>query len=243
MERRAETVARVALLGTVDRRSGIMTVATECEQANFDFQELLRRLEGVRYAVFDLDGTLYDARDFERPALAAVAGWLEQRSQRQLSGLCEALWSRRESQRHRPGLFDDILAEFSLPLAWGAECAQRFHAYSGKELGAAPSLAVVLRELVSRRCRLALVSNGYPDVQSRKLERLGVSDIFDRQVFCRPDRPEQLKPSEWGWIQLAQWRSGNPAVHVGDDPVDEAFARAGAAQFVNFVFRNRCNEN
>lgn len=35
-----------------------------------DPARLLRELDGAAKIVFDLDGTLYDTRDFERPALA-----------------------------------------------------------------------------------------------------------------------------------------------------------------------------
>lgn len=200
-------------------------------------------LAGESRIVFDLDGTIYDPRDFERPALASVADWLRERSGRALDGLTRALWLRREANRHRAGLFDEALAEFGLPVAWGEECARRFHEYPAAELAGAGSLKGLLSDLRSERRRLALVSNGYPEVQQRKLDRLGLAGLFDVCVICDPRVPEQLKPSRWAWSRLADWRGAHPATHVGDDPVDAAFATAGDASYVYFCFRNPLHED
>lgn len=200
--------------------------------------ELLEALSPESRIVFDLDGTLYDTRDFERPALASVVDWLSEKSGRQLSGMARALSSRRESDRHRPGLFDDLLKECGLPETWGEECFRRFHAYSGVELERAASLKEQVADLRSGGRRMALVSNGDPALQQRKLARLDLVDAFDICVYCDPRQPEQLKPSSWAWTQLAEWRSISPAVYVGDDAVDAAFAAAGGARFVPFRFRS-----
>jgi len=196
-------------------------------------------LEGASRVVFDLDGTLYDTRDFERPALASVVEWLRLRSGEPLDGLLSRLWSRRESARHERGLFDALLAECGLPVEWGAECAKRFHDHPGIELAQSNSLRSDLEALRSDNCRLALVSNGYPDLQQRKLRLLGMRNLFDVCIYCDPRRPAQLKPSEWAWTELGPWRSTHAVVHVGDDPVDSAFAVAGGARFIEFRFRSR----
>ena len=154
---------------------------------------------GESRIVFDLDGTLFDPCDFERPALASVADWLRDRSGRALDGLTRALWMRREANRHRAGLFDETLAEFDLPITWGVECARRFHDYPAAELANTISLKGLLSDLRSESCRLALVSNGYPELQRRKLDRLGVAGLFDVCVICDPRVPDQLKPSHWAW--------------------------------------------
>ena len=201
-------------------------------------EALLQALAPESKIVFDLDGTLYDPRDFERPALASVVDWLIEKSGRPLPGMMQTLWSRRETDRHRPGLFDDLLTEHGLPAAWGEECFRRFHSHPGVELERAASLKQQLDELRSGGRRMALVSNGDPAMQQRKLARLDLRGSFDICVYCDPRRPERLKPSFWAWTQLAAWRSTSPAVHVGDDAVDAEFAAAGAARFVPFRFRS-----
>jgi FMN phosphatase YigB (HAD superfamily) len=202
-------------------------------------EALLAKVSAASRIVFDLDGTLYDTRDFERPALAAVVDWLRSRSGQPLLGLLHALWFRRESERHRTGLFDDLLAEYGLPISWGRECARRFHEYPGAELQRANSLKGQLEALCADDRRLALVSNGYAELQQRKLAQLQLGSMFDICVFCDPRRPDQLKPSAWAWAALTEWRSEMPTVYVGDDPVDSAFAMAGGARFVQFRFRSR----
>ena len=205
--------------------------------------QFLSELDDLHRIAFDLDGTLYDARDFERPALAAVVEWLRERSGESLDGMCEALYARRESERHRPGLFDDLLGQYRLPPEWGSECAARFHAYPGKELAGAPSLRDDLLDLRARGCRLALVTNGRAPVQQRKLRLLGFGEMFDACIYCEPLRREHLKPASWGWEQLRAWRGDLPAGYVGDDPVDALFAAAGQARFVRHVFRNNTYGN
>jgi len=206
-------------------------------------EQLFAELSGVPRIVFDLDGTIYDTRDFERPALASVFDWIRDRSGQPLDGLLQALWFRRESDRHRPGLFDESLAEFGLPVSWGAECATRFHDYAGDELAHAYSLSKWLRELCSQDCRLALVSNGRAALQKRKITLLGLGDIFDICIYCDPRIPDQLKPSAWAWSQLAAWESTLPTVYVGDDPVDAEFAVAGHVDFIPFSFRSPLYED
>jgi len=200
--------------------------------------ELLAVLQPYPRVAFDLDGTIYDTRDFERPALAAVAAWLRERSARELPGIMEALWTRRERDRHAPGLFDEQLALHGLPLEWGAECRERFHAHGAEELESAASLRPLLDTLECQGIRIALVSNGPPALQQRKLERLGVVGTFDARIYCDPAMPERLKPSPWAWQQLAGWRGADETAYVGDDAVDAAFAAAGNARFVDFRFRS-----
>jgi FMN phosphatase YigB (HAD superfamily) len=203
-----------------------------------ELARLDRALDGAERLVFDLDGTLYDTRDFERPALAAVCQWLRERSGKSLSGAEQALWKRREADRHRPGLFDELLREHALPVSWGAECLQRFHAYPGRELERSDSLRPMLTELRARGRALALVTNGWRQLQQRKLESLGLKQLFERVVYCEPARPEELKPSRWAWNELEHWRGAATALYIGDDPIDAAFAASGGAGFVEFRFRS-----
>ena len=217
----------MALLAGTDGRRFAVTPA-----------QLLQQIGDVPRVVFDLDGTIYDTRDFERPALAAVAAWLREVSSQPLEGLVQALWQRRETDRHKPGLFDDLLARYGLPQSWGAECARRFHDYPAPELEQAQSLRRQLGELRAAQIRLALVSNGYERLQQRKLTLLGLRDMFEVCIFCDPRRPQQLKPAPWALSRLADWRAALPLRYVGDDPVDADFALAGGVPFVRFCFRS-----
>jgi FMN phosphatase YigB (HAD superfamily) len=206
--------------------------------SNPEIARLETALNGAERLVFDLDGTLYDTRDFERPALASVCEWLRERSGKPLPGAQQALWQRRETDRHRPGLFDDLLREYGLPLEWGAECLRRFHAYPGRELAQSDSLRPLLLGLRARGRGLGLVTNGSRDLQQRKLASLRLEDCFEQLVYCEPARREELKPSAWAWRQLQAWRGSASTSYVGDDPVDAAFAAAGAAGFIEFRFRS-----
>ena len=220
-----------------------MSEPQACRPEDLRTDALLGRLAGVARVVFDLDGTLYDTRDYERPALTAVAAWLRQRSGQPLDGLERALWERRETRRHEAGLFDEQLALHQLPPAWGPECARIFHDYPGTELSRSASLREILTQLRAQGARLALVTNGRERLQRRKLRQLGLEDAFDVRIYCEPDHPAQLKPSDWAWGQLHAWRGATRTAYVGDDPVDARFASAGDALFVKFLFRDPVHGN
>lgn len=206
-------------------------------------KQLLDAIGDAQRIVFDLDGTLYDTRDFERPALTAVAEWLSACSGLSLQGMLRELWDRRETDRHRPGLFDAFLVTHGLPAAWGAECVRRFRAYQGKELEDASSLRPQIVHLRSEGRRCALVTNGRAELQKRKLTLLRVLDLFDVCLFLDPEKPEELKPAPVAWQRLEEWRSNASTVYVGDDPVDARFAAAGNVRFVHFCFRSSSYEH
>lgn len=199
---------------------------------------LYARLRGLPRVAFDLDGTLYDTRDFERPALDEVAQCLRNRSGKALPGIETMMQTRREYDRDKPGLFDDVLAEFELPREWVAGCVRIFRDNPATQLSGAPTLEPILNRLRNEGSRLALVSNGRPALQRRKLEQTGLLGQFDICVICDPDFPEQLKPSCWAWDQLAEWKGGHQVTYVGDTSTDEKFANCGNAGFVHFNFRN-----
>lgn len=199
---------------------------------------LWQRLCHYPRIVFDLDGTLYDVRDFERPALAEVAEMLRKKSGLELPGIETVMWAMREADRHAPGLFDKTLVASGLPLDWVGECVCRMRAHRAEGLRAVPSLGPLLTRLRANGSRLALVSNGRPELQAGKLQALGLESMFDRSIYCHPDRPQELKPGPWAWDALKDWRGDADTVYVGDDAVDEAFARTGRADYVYFLFRN-----
>jgi HAD superfamily hydrolase (TIGR01549 family) len=140
-------------------------------------------------------------------------------------------------------LFNDLLAKYELPAAWGAECLIRFHEHPAQELKCADSLKEQLHDLRADGRRLALVSNGPDVLQARKCDSLGLAGIFDRCIYCDPKFPERQKPSPWAWSQLAEWRGSTHTLYVGDDPVDGQFAASGDAGFVFFRFRSPKYEN
>jgi FMN phosphatase YigB (HAD superfamily) len=135
-------------------------------------------------------------------------------------------------------LFDDLLAKYDLPVAWGAECLRRFHAHPACELKHADSLKDYLTELRAEGRRLALVSNGPDALQERKCVSLGLGGIFDICIYCDPKWRERQKPSPWAWSQLAEWRGALRTMYVGDDPIDDQFAKSGSVEFVSFRFRS-----
>jgi FMN phosphatase YigB (HAD superfamily) len=205
---------------------------------HLDPAQLVSLLAPFPCVVFDLDGTVYDVRDFERPALRGIAEWLRGHSGMELAHAEQELWRVREADRHGRSLFDDFLRSHGLPPEWAPECVRLFRDYDGAALAQSESLRPQLLGLRESGSALALVSNGRSEIQMRKLRMLRVADLFEKVVFCEPERPWRLKPSVWAWQELAPWRAGRRCSYVGDDPVDLEFAAAAAVPFHCFRFRS-----
>ena len=78
----------------------------------------------------------------------------------------------------------------------------------------------VLAELRARGHRLALLSDGWADVQRRKLAALGLAELFEEVVITDELGREAWKPSTVGFerILTAQGVTGEAAIYVSDNP-------------------------
>ena len=204
---------------------------------------LFSRLSNYPRVVFDLDGTLYDVRDYERPALNEIAKMLRNKSGLPLDGLEMIFWKNRESDRHNRKLFDSVLFKYKLPKHWIHDCIECWRNSSVEPLRTCPSLVNILLELRAIGIELSLVSNGDPLIQDKKIQALGMGNLFYKKIYCDPRIQECLKPEVWGWSMLEEWRMRYPTVYIGDDPIDEKFAFAGNADFISFTFKNESYEN
>jgi putative hydrolase of the HAD superfamily len=83
-----------------------------------------------------------------------------------------------------------------------------------------PSVADVLRQLRVDGWALAIVTNGMPSVQFRKVAALGLSSMVDEVVYAEEHAPGG-KPSAAPFLAALQGLELAPSecVCVGDDPV------------------------
>ena len=87
------------------------------------------------------------------------------------------------------------------------------------EITLAPEVDAVLRRL-RRRYKLGCVTDGWPDVQRRKVRTLGLESAVDTVVYSGDYRREDWKPSAFPFAvccaRLGVWPA--EAVSVGDNP-------------------------
>jgi putative hydrolase of the HAD superfamily len=193
-----------------------------------------------RAVVFDLDDTLYPERDYVMSGFRAVALWADvnlgissDKGRQELRALLE--------RGVRGDTFDRWLVthnRFSK-----ARVAQLVWTYREHEplIKPYPEVPEVLRSLKSRYL-LGLVSDGYLEVQRRKLEALRLAPWFDAIVFSDEWGRKAWKPSTQPFEAILQ-RLGNlpgrDVVYVGDNPAKD-FLAARRAGLAAVQVRRRC---
>ena len=176
-----------------------------------------------RAVVLDLDDTLYPEAAFVRSGFRAVAAWASERTgvpaeeaEAELVSLFEGgvrgdtfdrwLAARGLGERVRVG---DLVA------------AYRAHA---PDIAPDPEAAPLLRGLRADGAALAMLSDGDPGVQGRKLDALGLRDAFDAVVVTGELGPGAGKPSPRGYVEVLRRLGGVPpaeAVYVSDNPAKD----------------------
>lgn len=168
--------------------------------------------------IFDLDDTLYPERAYVLSGFRAVAEWAEaELGIPAAQGLAElgALFA----QGVRGSTFDQWLrarAHDPAPLVTRLVEVYRAHTPAIAPFDGVPALLDALRA----RCRVGLLSDGYLDVQRRKLAALGVAERFDAVVFSDAWGRDAWKPSAvpFAAALAALGVPASAAVYVGDNP-------------------------
>lgn len=171
----------------------------------------------VHTLVFDLDDTLFAERDYVLGGFRAADKWLE--AEHGLRGLFEEAVTLFD-QGLRGTIFDRALPRIG-GTANGAVIAGLVHAYRSycPALVLCPDAAEIL-SWAEGRFRLALVTDGYADVQQRKIESLGLEKRIGCRVLTDVLGRRFWKPSAEGFnrvmAELPGCRDG--FVYVADNP-------------------------
>jgi putative hydrolase of the HAD superfamily len=171
----------------------------------------------VHTLVFDVDDTLYPERDYVLSGFKAVDAWLAARQN--VSGFY-ACAERLFSAGCRGRIFDEVLAELGRSEApeWAPGMLAVYRAH--KPTIALTEEAVDILAWSKQRFQLALISDGYLDVQREKAVALGLSGWIACQVFSDEWGREAWKPSERPFREVMARLPGEPSgyVYVADNP-------------------------
>ena len=175
-------------------------------------------MPALRAVVFDLDDTLYPERAYVLSGFRAVATWAEKHldiSHHQ--GFAEL--RRLFEDGVRGDTFNRWLESHGFqPDDWVPQMVQVYREHN-PHIAPYPEAWELLRRLCLRY-RLGLVSDGYAEVQKRKLAALGLTSCFDALVFSDEWGREAWKPSSRPFeIVLDRLGITGPgAVYVADNP-------------------------
>jgi putative hydrolase of the HAD superfamily len=174
-------------------------------------------VRSLRAVLFDLDDTLYPIAEFRRSGFRAVAAEVE------------AAWGLPRA---------DALGVLNAAMtATPGRELQALAAHAGRPAHVVPSLVEVVRRHVPelrlpdltrsvlRRMRtswrIAVVTNGRPDIQARKVRALGLEGLVDVVIYAAEHGSGAGKPDAAPFLAACR-AVGVPrtvAVFVGDDPV------------------------
>jgi putative hydrolase of the HAD superfamily len=170
-------------------------------------------------AIFDLDDTLYPERQYVLSGFRAVAEWASRNFDIPLAtGLREL-----ETLFHdgvRGNTFDRWLQAHGI--GGNESVAELVRVYRSHipVITLYPDVHPVLEQMRSQNWRLGLVSDGYADVQRRKIEALHLYDLFDAVVLSDDFGREAWKPSPRPFLAALARLAADPvhAVYVADNP-------------------------
>lgn len=179
------------------------------------------KITGVKLVVFDLDDTLYPELDFVRSGFAAVARWLSAGDE----ALKEAVLKRMYElfQLGRRDIFQSILREFVFPHHsredLTVEGLLSIYRSSDRRLALFPDAKRLLERLSSAGKLLALLTDGLPDLQRRKVESLNIERYFGRIVYTWEYGNSAGKPSDFCFRLLEKefGLSGRSCAYIADN--------------------------
>lgn len=168
--------------------------------------------------VFDLDDTLYPEADFVRSGHRAVA----ERVWQDLRVDIEPELRRRFAAGQRGDLMSVALAalDVEVPLDYVGRVLVPVYREHAPAIRPHVETVPVLTELRARGHRLALLSDGWAEVQRRKLAALGLAGLFEEIVITDELGRDAWKPSPVGFERIlgALGVAGESAMYVSDNP-------------------------
>jgi putative hydrolase of the HAD superfamily len=171
-----------------------------------------------RAILFDLDDTLYPERDYVLSGFRAVADWAQGRGGIPAEqGYAEL--TRLFERGVRGDTFDRWFAGFGQTNKQLVSEAVRVYREHAPQIQPYPEVPPLLQRL-KPRFKLGIVSDGYADVQKKKLDVLELEKWFDVIVFSDELGREAWKPSPLAFQKACETTAVLPseAVYVGDNP-------------------------
>lgn len=171
--------------------------------------------------IFDLDDTIYPEKDYVVSGFQAVADWVDKNLK--ISGE-DAFREFKDlfSEGIRGNTFDQWLNIRGLPDDGKVQAMVSVYRSHNPNIRLYPGVKNLLEELKSNMT-LGLLSDGYLEVQKRKITVLGIEKYFDVIIFSDELDRAAWKPSQRPYLEILK-KFGLPpqqAVYVADNPTKD----------------------
>ena len=174
----------------------------------------------LEVVVFDLDDTLYDEVEYCRSGFSAVAVFLEDMLEEEISGevIFDTLWKHFCKGNHT-STFNTALEEIQIPYndELISELIKVYREHKPNMKLPQDSLAV-LKQL-SKKYKLALLTDGFLPAQKFKVQALKIEKFFKCIVYTEELGRDFWKPSPVGFEKILQTLKLNAenAVYIADN--------------------------
>lgn len=173
---------------------------------------------------FDLDDTLYSKEFFQLGAYQEISDYLTSKYSVKRNLFFDAMCNlSKKKYSNYPHLFEEVLSKFNLNREDVVkECVEVYRSYIPKKIVAHPYVYEFLSNLKKKKYKLAIITNGYPDTQKKKVEKLKLKKYFSKIVYAdelgknREYRKPHTKPYR---VVLDHFGvKANQMVYIGDNP-------------------------
>lgn len=195
---------------------------------------MLRKWQAV---IFDLDDTLYPEHDYVLSGFRAVSTWAETHLGIPAAQGFIELKSLLDTGV-RGNTFDRWLTSHQIPANGAVQEMVRIYRNHAPTLTPFPEVPDLLWSL-KKTHRLGLLSDGYLEVQQRKLYALRLTHYFDAIVFSDQWGRESWKPSVRPFAEiLARLRTeASASIYVGDNPTKDFLGARQIGMFTIWIQR------
>ncbi len=117
--------------------------------------------------------------------------------------------------------FKNTLEELGLPAGKASELARAYLEVYREQTCSCPNVQETLTHLQATGYRLGLLSNGFPEIQERKLQNLKIADFFRFKVYSDAVGEMKPSPSIFRYAERAATARGAEIAYVGDSLEDD----------------------
>jgi len=177
--------------------------------------------------VFDMDDTLYLERDYVRSGFRHVAEKVANTigiAPRRIAAFLNHTVS---DLNCRGNNFDLLLEKYpAIAQTWTIPSLVREYRLHIPSISMLPGMSSLLEELRSLGAHLAIITDGFPESQSRKLQALQAADKVDKVIITDEYGMAFRKPNSHSYVQVMSHFRSSPAacIYIGDNPVKDFLA-------------------